>query len=95
MSHVEELSQFLRLHRSLPSLLLEIKERLAEAFGEDARLNLSLAMIEEESPMVRVAVSWPGTFADANAALESFDANFWLANYGRSSGHILVSFDLV
>jgi hypothetical protein len=91
----EQVIQYIRDHRTLPSLLNEAAPKLKECFGADTVIQLELGSAGDESPTLRVLAMWPGSLASANAALRAFDESFWIANCDRASGNLVIDRELV
>jgi hypothetical protein len=90
----QELSSYLRSHRLLPSLLLELAPHLKPLLGPDIPIRLEIILAGDESPMIRVSFSWKGTIESANAILDAFDEGYWLEHCGKAAGHIVVVYEL-
>lgn len=90
------LESYLKSHRALPSLLIDVASNLRTVFGDDpGLLKLEVISAEGESPMLRVAVTWHDSLASGEEALQKFDDNYWLANCRRANGNIVVDYELV
>lgn len=95
LSDPEGLSDFLKRYRALPSLLQDMTKPIKKFFGQDCVLTLALDRSGDESPIIRLAILWKDSLSAASAALNAFDEHYWINNCGRSSGNIVVNYDLV
>jgi hypothetical protein len=91
----EQVVEFVREHRALPTLLQEAAPKLKESFGADTILKLELGANGDEGSVLRLLAMWPGSLASANAALQAFDESFWIANCARASGYLVIDRELV
>lgn len=86
---------YLKDHRSLPSLLIEIASNLAMHFGKDTLVKLEVVSTGDEPPIIRVSILWQYTTESGNAALDAFDNQYWLANSQKAAGNVVIDYELV
>ena len=87
-------TDYLKAHRALASLLLESVEPLRQSFGYDVPLKLQIRT-DGNSPILYATVIWKGPICSARAALEKFDENWWLENVRIAPGDVVLDYELV
>ena len=90
----EDVENFLRSHRSLVPILLDAAPHFRQSFAQ-APLALDI-MNDEGAPRTIYALAlWRGNRADAKAALNTFDDQFWLDNLRKAAGRIVFDYELL
>lgn len=86
---------FLKTHRTVPSLLMESVSHLKRHFGPNSLLSLRAPIDESGSPTLYAVIMWPGRSQDARDALERFDESWWLPISKQASGNLYFTYELV
>jgi hypothetical protein len=79
----------------LTHVLLQSEKHLEAAFGKSAVKTLNIIEDEEHYKTLFCYVTFPGTLADAQMALHSFDRDWWLRNSRRFGSKLNFDFELV
>ena len=87
-------SAFIQRNRLL-EFLLEAREPLAAAFGQETVKKLTVVEDDEGRVALLCLILVSGNLGEARRALDSFDENWWLARSGKHGGKLNFDFDLV
>jgi hypothetical protein len=79
----------------LSHILLQSEGHLDAAFGRSSVKTLNIIDDDEGYRTLFCFVAFPGTLADAQAALRSFDCDWWLKNSRRFGSKLNFDFELV
>lgn len=86
--------EFLEQKPALFSLLIEAVRPLQRAFGEERVFHVRMLHSDDDS-LLKVAVRLPADFDDdAEAALRSFDLDWWLGCCHRSGGALVFDYEI-
>lgn len=93
-SQETSVEEFLRSHRTLPQLLVAALPYLRQQFGS---IVFSLRTVSDEYGWQTMFVDalWPGLAADALAALDRFEDEWWIANSSAAAGCLNFTYRLV
>lgn len=88
-------TEFLRTHPAVVTLLSEASNRLDAAFGLN-RVKV-IRLIDDGSGEVSVfgIVSWPESIDSGRQALSKFDSDWWLQNCNRAGGAVNFNIELI
>ena len=86
--------EFLRIHRTLPQLLLAALPQLRKQFGD---ILFSLRAVSDDYGWQTMYVDalWPGQAADAIASIDRFEDEWWISNSGPAAGSLNFTYRLV
>ncbi|MBW4038094.1 MAG: hypothetical protein HIU91_04315 [Acidobacteria bacterium] len=86
--------EFLRSHRILPQLLMAALPYLRQQFGS---IVFSLRAVSDDYGWQTMFVDalWPGQAADALAAIDRFEDEWWIANSSAATGSLNFTYRLV
>jgi hypothetical protein len=88
------LCRFLGENPALQPLLIEAVNPLEGAFGAGRILHLRM-QVSDDDGFLKVAVQLPANCGfDAECALRSFDADWWLLNCHRSDGALVFDYEI-
>jgi hypothetical protein len=95
MPRDNSVQDFLDSHRMLPQLLIQANSHLQKAFGDTTVFSLRATCDEYGGQSLFVDALWPGNAADAYAALDRFEDNWWVAHCHMAVGHLNFTYRLV
>jgi hypothetical protein len=94
MPRDNSVQNFLNSHRVLPQLLIQALPRLRERFG-DTVFALRAILDEHGWQSLYVDALWAGDAAEAYAAIDRFEDDWWVANSHMAAGHLTFTYRLV
>jgi hypothetical protein len=87
-------TNFLKSHRVIHTLLLAAAPQLKKYFGDSAVVSLSLSADDSGDQTLFGVVKWPGTLDAAESALNGFDNEWWLSRVNHASGYLSFTYEL-
>jgi len=85
---------FLRLHRTVSSLLAEAVPFLRRCFDVHSILRLRVVPDENSFGTIYGLVEWKSTVESARKALRTFDEDWWIAASSKASGKVMFDYQL-
>ena len=86
---------FIKQYRVIEDLLLQAKEPLNIAFGQESVKKLKLLEDDEGFVTLFCLILVPGGLHEARQGLGSFDESWWLARSGKVGGKLNFDFELI